>query len=50
MNKVKIITDSCADLSGDQLEQYDIDYVKMSTMKDGTEVSRASDMDGCGST
>ena len=37
MNKVKIITDSCADLSGDQLEQYDIDYVKMSTMKDGRE-------------
>ena len=37
MNKVKIITDSCADLSGKQLEQYDIDYVKMSTIKDGTE-------------
>lgn len=37
MNKVKIITDSCADLSGKQLEQYDIDYVKMSTIKDGEE-------------
>ena len=39
MNKVKIITDSCADLNGKQLEQYDIDYVKMSTIKDGSQSS-----------
>ncbi|HIS68304.1 MAG TPA: DegV family protein [Candidatus Gallacutalibacter stercoravium] len=37
MRKVKIITDSCADLSSAQLEKYDIDYVKMSTIKDGKE-------------
>ena len=37
MNKVKIITDSCADLSGKQLEQYNIDYARMTTIKDGAE-------------
>ncbi len=37
MKKVKIITDSCADLGGKLLEKYDIDYVKMSTVEDGKE-------------
>ncbi len=37
MRKVKIITDSCADLSGAQLEKYDIDYARMSTVLDGKE-------------
>ncbi len=37
MNKVKIITDSCADLNGELLNKYDIDYVKMSTVLDGVE-------------
>lgn len=37
MRKVKIITDSCADLSGALLEKYGIDYVRMSTIKDGQE-------------
>ncbi len=37
MRKVKIITDSCADLSSGQLEKYDIDYAKMSTLLDGVE-------------
>lgn len=37
MRKVKIITDSCADLSKNQLEQYGIDYVRMSTVCDGIE-------------
>lgn len=37
MRKVKIITDSCADLSGEQLEKYSIDYAKMSTVEDGKE-------------
>lgn len=37
MRKVKIITDSCADLSAKQLEQYDIDYAKMTTILDGAE-------------
>ena len=34
MRKVKIITDSCADLSAEQLEKYDIDYARMSTIED----------------
>lgn len=37
MRKVKIITDSCADLSADLLEKYSIDYVKMSIVEDGKE-------------
>ena len=37
MTKVKIITDSCSDLSGELLEKYDIDYVKMRTVCDGVE-------------
>lgn len=37
MRKVKIITDSCADLSASQLEQYGVDYAKMSTVEDGVE-------------
>lgn len=37
MRKVKIITDSCGDLSAEQLEKYDIDYAKMSTLLDGAE-------------
>ena len=37
MRKVKIITDSCADLNAEQLNKYDIDYVKMSTVYEGKE-------------
>ena len=37
MRKVKIITDSCADLGAKLLEKYDIDYVKMATIEDGVE-------------
>lgn len=37
MRKVKIITDSCADLGADLLEKYNIDYAKMSTVEDGKE-------------
>ncbi len=37
MKNVKIITDSCADLSAELLEQYGIDYVKMCTVEDGVE-------------
>lgn len=33
--KVKIITDSCADLSDELLRRYNIDYVKMSTILNG---------------
>ncbi len=37
MKKVKIITDSCADIGQDLLIKYDIDYAKMSTVLDGAE-------------
>lgn len=37
MRKVKIITDSCADLSAELLKKYNIDYAKMSTVEDGVE-------------
>ena len=37
MRKVKIITDSCADLSGELLSKYNIDYAKMSTVYQGEE-------------
>ena len=37
MTKVKIITDSCADLSAELLEKYNIDYARMSTVEDGVE-------------
>ena len=35
MKKVKIITDSCSDLSMELLEKYDIDYAKMNTVFEG---------------
>ena len=37
MKNVKIITDSCADLTAEQLARYDIDYAKMSTVYNGIE-------------
>ena len=37
MRKVKIITDSCADLTMEQLNKYGIDFAKMSTSCDGLE-------------
>ena len=37
MRNVQIITDSCADLSAEQLETYNIDYARMSTIEDGRE-------------
>ena len=37
MRKVKIITDSCADLNAEQLQKYGIDFAKMSTSCDGVE-------------
>lgn len=37
MNKVKIITDSCSDLSGELLIKYDIDYAKMTTVCEGVQ-------------
>ena len=37
MRKVQVITDSCADLNTVQLEEYNIDYAKMSTVYNGAE-------------
>ena len=37
MRKVKVITDSCADLTAEQLSKYSIDYAKMSTIYRGKE-------------
>lgn len=37
MRKVKIITDSCADLNAEQLNKFNIDYAQMSTIEDGKE-------------
>ena len=39
MRKIKIIADSCADLTRDMIEKYDVDYVKMSVFKNGVENS-----------
>lgn len=37
LNKIKIITDSCSDLTKEMREKYDIDYVKMNTVISGKE-------------
>ena len=37
MRKIKIITDSCADLNEKLLREYDIDYVQMRTVFEGKE-------------
>ena len=38
MRKVKVITDSCADLNAELLDRYHIDYVKMSMVFEGKEL------------
>jgi len=38
MEKIKILVDSCADLSGNLLEKYDIDYARMNTVYNGKEM------------
>ena len=35
MKQVKIITDSCSDLTPDLMAKYDIDYAQMNTVLDG---------------
>lgn len=37
MRKVKIITDSCSDLTKELMEKYNIDYAKMNTVFEGVE-------------
>ncbi len=43
MNKVVILTDSCADLSTELRQQYGIDYVKMNTVYEGKETPASLD-------
>lgn len=38
MKNVKILTDSCSDLTGELLEKYGIDYAKMNTVYQGREI------------
>ena len=45
MNKVKIITDSCADMDKAMREKYDIDYARMSIMWSGEEKYASTDWD-----
>ena len=35
MRKVKIITDSCSDLTPELMQKYDIDYARMTTVYEG---------------
>ena len=42
MRKIKIITDSCSDLTPELLEKYDIDYAKMNTVYNG--VTKPADL------
>lgn len=37
MRKVKVITDSCSDLTVELMQKYDIDYAKMNTVYEGKE-------------
>lgn len=43
MRKVKIITDSCADIGREMRERWDIDYVRMKTVYNGTELDASLD-------
>lgn len=43
MRKIKIITDSCADLDSTLLKKYDIDYVKMNTVYQDKETKATLD-------
>ena len=45
MNKVKVITDSCADMGKELREKYDVDYARMSIVWDGAEKYASTDWD-----
>ena len=45
MNKVKVITDSCADLGKELRDKYDIDYARMNIVWDGKEKQASCDWD-----
>ena len=43
MRKVLIATDSCSDLTKSIRERYNIEYLKMNTVKDGKETTASHD-------
>ncbi len=43
MRPIKIVTDSCSDLTKELREKYDIEYLKMNTVKDGEETPASLD-------
>ncbi|MCH5155072.1 MAG: DegV family protein [Clostridiales bacterium] len=45
MNKVKVITDSCADMGKDLRDKYDMDYARMNIVWDGKEKQASCDWD-----
>lgn len=45
MNKVKVITDSCADMGKDLREKYDMDYARMSVLWGNEEKTASCDWD-----
>lgn len=45
MNKVKVITDSCADMNKELREKYDVDYARMSVSWDGKDIAASTDWD-----
>lgn len=47
MRKVKVITDSCADLDVELLKKYNIDYAKMSVVRNGKESLAYLTWDSC---
>lgn len=47
MSKIKVITDSCADLGKDIIDEYDLDYVKMSVLIGGERAFVSFDRGDC---
>ncbi len=43
MRPIKVVTDSCSDLTKELREKYNIDYLKMNTVKDGEETPASLD-------
>ncbi len=43
MRPVKIVTDSCSDMPRDLRRKYDIDYMKMNTVRNGKETPASID-------
>ena len=43
MRPIKVVTDSCSDLTKELREKYNIDYLQMNTVKDGVETPASLD-------